>query len=209
MIINKKTLETRLKTIINMIDESFNENKPVMLHTAKLISDLREVASGDKEIKKDEHIDKTIEIAAQRTIKHVIISCDASIKINPGGPASVGVVIEQNKKKDLELVRHSKSNTNNQAEYDAIYFGLTCFLNVCNNPQALIEIRSDSQVIVSQLNGEMKCHDQVLKQKRDSIWKLAKACPSPIKFEWRPRNSTPGLKKANYLAQDILGVKLH
>jgi ribonuclease HI len=210
MAVKKSQLEARLKTIINMVDEAFNKDQPMMIHTFMLLKHVREVASGKEVLVEEaETINETISTAAQRKIKHVVVSCDASIKKNPGGPAAVGVVIERDDVEPAELAQHCKAVTNNQAEYDAIYFGLSSLVNITNNPQTLVEIRSDSQVVVSQLNGDMECHDETLKHKRDMIWALARSFPSPIKFEWRPRNSTPALEKANFLAQDELGVKRH
>jgi ribonuclease HI len=138
----------------------------------------------------------------------VIISCDASIKVNPGGPSAVGVVIEINGAK-LQLSQGSVATSNNQAEYDAIYFGLTTLMTLHNNAQLTVEVRSDSQLVIRQLNGDIKCNDEKLQRKRDLILEYVKQLPVPVEFVWRPRNSTPELKLANYLAQDFLGVPRH
>ncbi len=139
----------------------------------------------------------------------VIISCDASIKQNPGGPASVGVVIQVPGKKDLEFGRLTPSTTNNQAEYDAVYIGLTTLFDLNNNPGCPVEVRSDSQLVIKQLKKDIECKDKKLSKRRDLILELAATLPVPVIFEWRPRNSTKELERANHLAQDLLGVSRH
>lgn len=147
--------------------------------------------------------------------KKVIISCDASIKVNPGGPASVGFVIEipgkygSPQQPPIKGARPTPATTNNQAEYDAVYTGLVTLVNLVNNPGCPIEIRSDSQLVIRHLNGLAKCKDKKLLKRRDAIIELAKELPVPVIFAWRPRNSTKELELANNLAQDLLGVPRH
>ena len=140
----------------------------------------------------------------------IIISCDASIKTNPGGPAAIGAVIRfPDETKPLSIAKLTNAQTNNEAEYDAIYEGLTALVNLHNRPKYPITIRSDSQLVVKQLKGEYKINLEPLKRKCLSINELAKSLPVPVKIEWRPRNSTPDLTQANFNAQDALGVKRH
>ncbi len=183
--------------------EEYMENNEMLVSTLDFLLKLREVLQGTEE--------KTEEKVNTQAAPQVIISCDASIKQNPGGPASVGVVIQfpDPEKKDLEFARYSPATTNNQAEYDAVYIGLTSLMNLCNNPGCPVEVRSDSQLVIKQLKKEMECKDQKLAKKRDLILELIQALPVPILFEWRPRNSTKELLRANHLAQDLLGVSRH
>ena len=81
--------------------------------------------------------------------------------------------------------------------------------NLSNNPNTTIEIRSDSMLVIDSLNGTKKCQDETLAKKRDLILQHVKALPCPVEFVWRPRNSTPELKEANYLAQDAINVPRH
>jgi len=142
-------------------------------------------------------------------LEHVIISCDASIKKNPGGPAAVGYFIEYKDNPSQKYAAMCSATTNNQAEYDAIYMALTNFTDLINNPGCEIEIRSDSKLVIKQLNGQWDCRDEELKKKRNAIWRLAQALPVLVSFQWRPRNSTSALAEANFLAQDLLGVPRH
>lgn len=140
---------------------------------------------------------------------HTVISCDASIKENPGGPSSIGFVIRKPGDKPIGMSKSSPATTNNQAEYDAIYEGLSTFFNLNNHPTCKVEVRSDSQLIVNQLNGEIQCQDKSLVKRRDAIKAFIDALPVKVEFRWKPRNSTADLREANYLAQDLLGVPRH
>jgi ribonuclease HI len=203
---DKEELETRLNVIDEMIKGYLTGRNPVLFETFKFLHKLRGVATGVDTTLVNLHPDAT-EFAPK--LDHIIVSCDASIKQNPGGPSSVGVVIQLPGEKSLELAQGSPATSNNQAEYDAVYFGLTTLMNTRNNPGCEIEVRSDSQLVIKQLNGEMKCNDEKLQKRRDLILELTKSLPVPVRFVWRPRNSTPQLELANYLAQDLLDVPRH
>lgn len=194
---DEQELRDRLESIADIIERNLDLRAPILL------LQLRAIARGtEEELNENEILKKTPKE------DKIIISCDASIKVNPGGPASVGCVIEIGNK-PLQLAQGSNATSNNQAEYDAIYFALTTLMNLNNNPGKPLEIRSDSQLIIRQLNGDIKCSDEKLQRRRDLILEYVKQLPIPVKFVWRPRNSTPELKLANHLAQDFLGVPRH
>lgn len=142
-------------------------------------------------------------------LDHVIISCDASITENPGGQSAVGFVVQYKNKKPQGFSKKVPATTNNQAEYDAIYEGLTTFFNIHNNPQCTVEVRSDSRLVIEQLKGTMKCNDHQLQRRRDLILELVEALPVQVMWIWRPRNSTPALMEANYMAQNLINVRNH
>lgn len=204
----KKELQRRLNTITEMIEERFRHRTDMLASTMNLLINLREVAQGKELKQKPQKVKKAEELAASTTDR-VIISCDASIKENPGGPSSVGFVIRKGNDKPISMSKNSPATTNNQAEYDAIYEGLTTFFHLNNNPLCAVEVRSDSQLVVNQLNGEMKCQDASLTRRRDTILEFVRVLPVPVVIKWLPRNSTPDLQQANYLAQDLLGVSRH
>lgn len=204
----KKELHRRLDTIAEMIEERFRNKKDMLASTMNLLMSIREVAKGRELAKKPKTIQKAEDLATT-TLDHVVISCDASIKENPGGPASVGFVIRRPNEKPTVIGRPSPATSNNQAEYDAVYEALTTFFNLSNNPGCTVEVRSDSKLVIDQLNGEMKCHDKDLARRRDLILEYVKALPAPINFVWMPRNSTEDLAAANFKAQALLGVRKH
>jgi ribonuclease HI len=195
----------RLQTIVEMVERAVR-TEHMLVATERLLKNISSVAQGADEVMVNE-----IKVPA---LDHIIISCDASIKENPGGPSAVGVVIQwANRGIDNQdpttLAQPSPATTNNQAEYDAIYFALTTLAALHNNPGCPIEIRSDSQLVIKQLNKEIECNDPALLRRRDLILELVKELPVPVMCQWRPRNSTPELKLANHLAQDLLGVRRH
>lgn len=204
----KKELQRRLDTIAEMIEERFRTREDMLARTMRLLISIREVAKG-KDLKDKPKVLDEAEKLETLAVDHVIISCDASIKENPGGPSSVGFVIRQPDEKPMIIGKMSPAKSNNQAEYDAIYEALTTYFNLKNNPGCTVEVRSDSKLVVDQLNGDMKCHDKDLARRRDLIREYVKALPVPINFVWMPRNSTPDLTAANYKAQDLLGVPRH
>src|SRR5688500_10951110 len=102
----------RLEAVVEMINRSLNTYSPLILLQIKA------VATGSDDL------DSTT-LLKMKKLEHIICSCDASIKVNPGGPASVGVVFQIPGQKNMELAQGSPAKSNNQAEYDAIYFALT------------------------------------------------------------------------------------
>ena len=192
---------TRLESIVSLIDRQLAKDCGASITLLKI----KALASGrEEELEQNKLLE--IDNSGQSIIT---ISCDASVKENPGGPASVGVVIQQPKQRQLSIAQDSRAKTNNQAEYDAIYFGLTTLVNLSNSPRYPVEIHSDSQLVIKQLNGTNECNEEKLQRKRDLIRELVSTIPTKISFVWKPRNSTPELKLANNLAQQFLGIPLH
>lgn len=193
----------RLQAIAELIDGALNSQVPMLVSTERLLERIQSIALGTDD-----------DVAPRRrtmpVADHVIMSCDASITKNPGGKVAVGVVVESPGEEVIEMADFMrKSSTNNQGEYDAIYVGLTTLMSLRNNPGCEIEIRSDSKLVVDQLNGKIKCNDPELQKRRDLILELIAALPVPVSVQWYPRNSTPALLRANHLAQDALSIRHH
>ena len=184
----KKDLESKLKNVSNIIDEYMSKEHPMLVSTQRLLNTLKTAATGVEPETEEETVLNPSE-------GRIIVSCDASIKKNPGGPSSVGIVIaDPAQEKPLGISQVVKATTNNQAEYDAVYVGLMSLVNLNNNPQTVIEVRSDSLLVIDQLNGVKKCNDEKLNHRRELILELIQSLPVPVELVWRPRNSTPDLK---------------
>jgi len=194
----------RLMAIQELAQGALDDGRPMLNFTYDLLQKIQGIAHGD------DGVPFPISKIMTEPIKHIIVSCDASITKNPGGKVAVGVVIQVRDEPPVDFFRvMPKSNTNNEGEYDAVYVGLTQLMALRNNPGCEIEVRSDSKLVVDQINGEMKCNKPRLQRKRDLIRQLIRAIPVPVSIQWRPRNSTPALERANHLAQDALGVSRH
>lgn len=158
--------------------------------------------------------------AIEESRTNFIISCDASEqKDKQEVTATAGVVFRSKvllDKKTVEVARVVKAADCNEAELDAIYFGLETFSSMhihaaSNSIVEKIIIRSDSRACINWINNNKKCKSEKLDRKIKIIQDLAKATSllldKPVQFQWRKRNSTTDLTQANKLAQQLLGVK--
>ncbi len=86
------------------------------------------------------------------------IFTDGAARGNPG-PAGIGVVIRNDEKILAEVSDYIGKTTNNVAEYMALIRGLEEALDM---EERNIEIFSDSELLVKQMNGEYKVKDDGL-----------------------------------------------
>lgn len=104
-----------------------------------------------------------------------IIYTDGASRDNPG-LAGAGIVFCNSKGNVLK--KHSEflgKMTNNEAEYMGIILALKKFKALFGKKEAKnaeIEIRSDSQLLVNQLNGEYKILDEKLQKLFIEVWNL-------------------------------------
>jgi len=83
----------------------------------------------------------------------LIINTDGCSKNNPG-PAAIGVVLRDAAFKKVATISQALGEaTNNEAEYRAVIAGLEKALRL---GATQVEIRSDSELMVNQLNGRYK-----------------------------------------------------
>jgi ribonuclease HI len=191
----------RLEVLISMIEQQL-ESVDMLRSSEHFLKDLLEVARPKKKTEPD-FFDGGRNLKPTKQPK-LIISTDASILHNPGGPAAVGIVIDMPRSKQQSFSKLTPSQTSNQAEYDAIYEGLTTLFNLFNNPGMDVEVHSDSQIAIKQLRAEIGCNDEGLLKRKDSILELVKALPVKIGFVWKPRCSTPAMKLADKLAYGLI-----
>ena len=85
----------------------------------------------------------------------IIINTDGGSRGNPG-PAAVGIVIENEKGEVIkEYNQYLGEATNNEAEYQAVIFGLKKVKALFGKEkikEITIEVRADSELIVNQLS---------------------------------------------------------
>lgn len=115
---------------------------------------------------------------------------DGGSRGNPG-KAAIGVVFCNEKGQMLKNYSEYLGDdlTNNDAEYKAVILGLKKFKALFGKELAKnseIEIRSDSELMVKQLNGEYKLQDPKIQQFFIEIWNL-KFDFKIVKFKNIPR----------------------
>ena len=136
-------------------------------------------------------------------MKKFIIYTDGGSRGNPG-PSATGVVFCNSQEEILK--RYSQclgKATNNQAEYQAVIFSLKKFKAVFGKAvaqSAEIEIRSDSELLVNQLNGKYKILDEKIQPLFLEIWNL-RIDFKKIEFTHIPRERN---KEADKLVNEAL-----
>ncbi len=133
----------------------------------------------------------------------IIINIDGGSRGNPG-PSALGVVISGSRGEVIKKYSHFLGKaTNNQAEYQALIFALKKIKALLGKEKAKkteIEIKSDSQLLVSQMNGVYKIKEKVIQELFLQAWNL-KVELSQIKFISIPREQN---KLADQLANQAL-----
>ena len=108
-------------------------------------------------------------------MKKIIVFTDGGSRNNPG-PSAIGVVISNESghivKKYSEYLGEA---TNNEAEYQAVIFALQKLKALFGKKLAKnteMEIRSDSELLIKQLNGEYKILEPNIQQLFLKAWNL-------------------------------------
>ncbi len=109
-------------------------------------------------------------------MKKVIIYTDGGARGNPG-PAGAGVVFCNEKGKIFK--KHSKylgdKLTNNEAEYLAVILALKSFKRFFSSKIAKVSrvwLKSDSQLLVNQMQGNYKVKDEKIQKLFLQVWNL-------------------------------------
>ena len=123
-------------------------------------------------------------------MKKIIIYTDGGSRGNPG-PAAIGVVFCNEKGEAIKEYSEflGAKLTNNEAEYQAVIFALKKFKALFSKQLAKnseIEVRSDSELLVKQLNSEYKVLDQKIQPLFLDVWNL-RFDFKKIKFKLIPR----------------------
>lgn len=141
-------------------------------------------------------------------MKKIIIYTDGGSRGNPG-KAGIGVVFCNEKGQTIKKYGEYLGNnlTNNDAEYSAVIFALKKFKALFGKSVAKIsevEIRSDSELLVKQMNGEYKLSDEKIQKFFIEIWNL-KIDFKGVKFKAIPREKN---KEADKMANEALDAEI-
>ena len=105
----------------------------------------------------------------------IIINTDGGSRGNPGEGA-IGVVISDEKGNVIKTYGERIGIcTNNEAEYKALVFGLKKAKQVIGKDKIKdyeIEVRSDSELLVNQMNGKYKVQDEKIGKLFLEVWNL-------------------------------------
>lgn len=136
-------------------------------------------------------------------IEKIIIYTDGGSRGNPG-PAAFGVVFCDAHGKTLKSYGKALGvRTNNEAEYEGVVFALQKAKAMFGGEKIKkfeFEIRSDSELIVSQLSGEYKIENEKLQPLFMKIWNL-KIDFGSVKFTHVPREKN---KEADRMVNEAL-----
>jgi len=137
-------------------------------------------------------------------MKKIIVYTDGGSRGNPG-KAAIGAVFCN--EKDQAIKKYGEylgdNLTNNDAEYQAIIFALKKFKTVFGkaiSESSDVEVRSDSELVVKQLNGDYRLTDPKIQQFFIEIWNLKFDFRS-VKFKHIPREKN---KEADRLVNEAL-----
>ena len=126
----------------------------------------------------------------------ITINIDGASKGNPG-PSAIGIVFQKNKESVKEVSEFIGSHTNNFAEYTALIRAVEISLE-CGFQE--IEIKSDSELVVKQINRIYKVKDADIKDLFDKVNPLIEKLSS-FKITHIPREEN---LKADKLANQAL-----
>lgn len=140
-------------------------------------------------------------------MKKIIIYTDGGSRGNPG-KAAIGVVFCNEKEQVIKKLGEYLGDdlTNNEAEYQSVIFALKKFKALFGKAVAKvsqIEIKSDSELLVNQMNGKYKVEDEKIQKFFMEIWNL-KIDFKEVKFKLIPREKN---KEADKIVNETLDAQ--
>ncbi|UZE93523.1 MAG: ribonuclease HI family protein [Candidatus Nealsonbacteria bacterium] len=140
-------------------------------------------------------------------MKKIIIYTDGGSRGNPG-PSAAGIVFYNEKGQPFKKYSQylGEDLTNNEAEYLAVIFALKKFKQLFGKKIAKVsevQIKSDSELLVKQLNGKYKILEQKIQSLFITVWNQ-KLDFKKVKFTLVPRSKN---KEADFLVNEALDNK--
>lgn len=108
-------------------------------------------------------------------MEKIIIYIDGGSRGNPGQAASAAVFCNQNGQSIKEYSQYLGISTNNEAEYNGLLLALKKSKSLFGKDKVkkmIVEIRSDSELLVKQMNGEYKIMDSKIQALFLQAWNL-------------------------------------
>ncbi len=142
-------------------------------------------------------------------MQKLILYTDGGSRGNPG-PGALGVVIKVQSSKfkvqsQFEYSKYLGNVTNNQAEYEAIIFGLQKAKGIIKSKKLprKVECFLDSELVVEQINHQYKIKNQGIQPLFIKVWNLTLDFDK-VTFKCIPREEN---KEADRLVNKILDSK--
>jgi len=137
----------------------------------------------------------------------LILYTDGGSRGNPG-PGALGVVIKiENEKLKMkkEYSKYLGEITNNQAEYEALIFGLRKAKGIIKSKKLpkKVECFLDSELVVEQINHQYKIKNQGIQPLFIKVWNLTLDFDK-VTFKCIPREEN---KEADRLVNEVLDSK--
>lgn len=106
-----------------------------------------------------------------------IIECDGAARGNGKYESGLGVVIMNSSGKVIREIARGISRsgtTNNEAEYFAVIVALSTVSGLLKTTNRTVEVRTDSELVVKQLNGDYRINKPSLQKLNDEIVRLSR-----------------------------------
>lgn len=135
-------------------------------------------------------------------VERIVMFTDGGSRNNPG-PAAVGVFIET---LDKKFGHYIGEKTNNEAEYEAVLFGLNKIKQLVGKDKVKnikVECRLDSQLVERQLKHEYKLSQPHIQQLFIQVWNLMLDFKS-VSFHYVPREQN---KVADAMVNEALDAE--
>ena len=133
-----------------------------------------------------------------------VLYTDGGSRGNPG-PSGAGVVITDSRGRQLKTASKALGKmTNNEAEYEAIIFGLQTLKRTIGKKKiasANVELRLDSELVAKQLRGEYQIKEEHLYPRFIKLWNMRVKDIPNLTITHIPRNKN---KEADNLANEAM-----
>ena len=134
--------------------------------------------------------------------RKITVYTDGASRGNPG-LAAVGAVIFDGEEVVAEIREFLGKQTNNWAEYEAVYMALKKALKLGLNNRD-IEVRLDSKLVAEQLSGNWKIKSDSIRKQYNKVQDILKNGFLSIKYTHIPREKN---KYADRLANEAIDMR--
>jgi ribonuclease H / adenosylcobalamin/alpha-ribazole phosphatase len=131
--------------------------------------------------------------------RRLVVEADGGSRGNPG-PAAYGAVVRDAETGAVlaERAQYLGVTTNNVAEYSGLIAGLTAAREI--DPDALVEIRLDSKLVVEQMTGRWRIKHEDMR--RLALEARAILPASQLTYQWVPRSENAAADRLANAAMD-------